>query len=68
MIKKHKRSFDEDENDYESIDGAVKSSEESENFDDDYEDGNSDGYDVDYKKGQTKKNKKTRKELSNYLK
>ena len=39
MIKKHKRSYDEDKNDYDKVDGTIENSEESENFDDDYEDG-----------------------------
>ena len=63
MIKRYKRSYNEDENDYSNIDGTAESSKERENFDD-YEDG--DGYDVDYKKTQTKQNKKTSKGLSSY--
>ena len=59
MIKKHKRSYDENENDYDNIDSTVESSEESESFGNDYEDGDGDGYGVDYK---------TKKGLSNYLK
>ena len=49
MIKKYKSFYDEDENHYDNVDGTVESSEESENFDDIYEDGG-DGYDVDYRK------------------
>ena len=58
MIKKHKRSYHEDENDSDDVDGTVESSEESENLDNDYEDGDGDGYYVDCKK---KKNKQTNK-------
>ena len=55
MIKKHKRFYNEDENGYNDVEGTVESSKESENFDDDHEDGDGDGYDVDYKKiNQTK--------------
>ena len=69
MIKKHKRSYDEDDNDYDNVDGTVESRKESEKFDNDYEDGDGDGYDVDYKKNkQTKQNKKTKKGFSNNLK
>ena len=69
MIKKHKRSYDEDDNDYDHVDGTVESRKESEKFDNDYEDGDGDGYDVDYKKNkQTKQNKKTKKGFSNNLK
>ena len=50
--KRHKRSDDEDENDYDNVDGTVESSEESENFDDGYEDCDGDDYDVNYKKKQ----------------
>ena len=57
MIKKYKSFYDEDENHYDNVDGTVESSEESENFDDIYEDGG-DGYDVDYRK----KKKKIRKQ------
>ena len=53
MIKKYKRFYDEDENHYDNVDGTVESSEESENFDDNYEDGG-DGYDVDYRKKKKK--------------
>ena len=45
--KKHKRSYNEDENDYDDIDSTVESSEENRNFDDDHEDCDGDGYDVD---------------------
>ena len=69
MIKKHKRSYDEDEKDYDYINGTVESRKEIEKFDDNYEDGDGDGYDVDYKKNkQTKQNKKTKKGFSNNLK
>ena len=69
MIKKHKRSYDEDDNDYDNVDGTVESRKESEKFDNDYEDGDGDGYDVDYKKNKrTKQNKKTKKGFSNNLK
>ena len=35
----YKRSYSEDKNDYNNVDGAVENSEESENFDeDDYDD------------------------------
>ena len=69
MIKKHKRSYDEDEKHYEDINGTVESRKEIEKFDDNYEDGDGDGYDVDYKKNkQTKQNKKTKKGFSNNLK
>ena len=43
MIKKYKSSYNEDENDYDGVGGTVESSEESENFDDDYEDDDGDG-------------------------
>ena len=68
MIKKHKRFYNEDENGYNDVEGTVESSKENENFDDDHEDGDGDGYNVDYKKKQTKQNKKTKKGLSSYLK
>ena len=55
MIKEHKRFYNEDENGYNDVEGTVEGSKESENFDDDHEDGDGDGYDVDYKKtNQTK--------------
>ena len=57
MIKKHKRSYDEDEKDYDYINGTVESRKEIEKFDDNYEDGDGDGYDVDYKKKQTNQTK-----------
>ena len=50
MIKKHKRFYNEDENGYNDVEGTVESGKESENFDDDHEDGDGDGYNVDYKK------------------
>ena len=70
MIKKHKRSYHEDENDSDDVDGTVESSEESENLDNDYEDGDGDGYYVDCKKKKqtNKQNNKTKKGYSNYLK
>ena len=38
-IVNYKRSYSEDKNDYNNVDGAVENSEESENFDeDDYDD------------------------------
>ena len=61
MIKKYKRFYDEDENHYDNVDGTVESSEESENFDDNYEDGG-DGYDVDYRKKKKKKIRKQKKD------
>ena len=63
MIVKFKRSYNEDENDYDNVDRAVENSEQSENYDEDVK-----GYDVDYRKNQTKQNKKTKKGFSNYFK
>ena len=60
---KFKRSYNEDKNDYDNVDRAVENSEQSQNYDEDVE-----GYDVDYRKNQTKQNKKTKKGLSNYFK
>ena len=68
MIKKHKRSYNEDDNDYDNVDGTVDSRKESEKFDDDYEYDDGDGYDVNYKRQQTKQNQKIKKGLCNYLK
>ena len=63
MIVKFKRSYNEDENDYDNVDRAIENSEQSENYDEDVK-----GYDADYRKNQTKQNKKTKKGLSNYFK
>ena len=60
---KFKRSYNEDKNDYDNVDRAVENSEQSQNYDEDVE-----GYNVDYRKNQTKQNKKTKKGLSNYFK
>ena len=55
-IVQHQRSYNEDENDYDNVYGAVENNEKRENFDkDDYNDDDDDDddgkrYDVDYKK------------------
>ena len=64
MIKKHKRSYDENENDYDNVDCTAESSEKSEDFDDDFEDSDGDGYNVDYKKNIPNKTRKQKKDLA----
>ena len=47
---KDKRSYNEDENDYDNVDRAVENSEESENVDEDEYDDDENEYDIDYKR------------------
>ena len=56
-IVKYKRSYNEDENDYDNVDRAVENSEESENFDEDDYDDDENEYDID-KPNKIKKQKK----------
>ena len=64
MIKKYNNSYDENENDYNNVDGTVECSKENENFDDDCEDDDGDGYNVNYKKSKPNKIRKQNKDLA----